>query len=276
MRVKAQMWFADFVIASVIASLMVISYYTYTTNLSKEDVGLLDELVADTKTVSSSLTSAGYPANWDTNTVTRIGFTDNYNRIDNDKFGEFVKINYNKSKKLLGTIYDYFLFFVNESGDVQNIEGYCGTGNADALANYDINAAYYYEGDTAGGESFLKSFMEDEFDAVVYCESDPKCSTSLFFSDFLSDINGYDFIVVEHPTWSNSDFNSFEGVADPWVTAGGTLFVGGELGSSQNSNGFGVQFKKISGQSESDRLATVVNEDEFIAFNLEDNINWSG
>ena len=107
-NIKAQMWFMDFVIALVIFSFALISYYTYTTNISKQDSSAMDEVISDAKTVSSSFTSGGYPDNWDSSTVTMIGFTDNYNRIDNEKFGEFNKIKYNKTKKLLGTIYDYF------------------------------------------------------------------------------------------------------------------------------------------------------------------------
>lgn len=269
---KSQMWFTDFVIALVIFSLTLISYYTYTANISKQDSSVMNEIISDAKTVSSAFTSGGYPDNWDSSTVTRIGFTDNYNRIDNEKFGEFNKIKYNKTKKLLGTIYDYFLFFVNESNDVQNVEGFCGTGSGTVNVTYDLSAAYYYEGDTAGGEDFLKSFMEETFGATVYCQSDSKCSSSLFFSDFITDINNYDFIVVEHPTWSTSNFNSFKSAADPWLTAGGILFVGGQIPSSQGDEAFGVEFFKKTGQAETDRLSTVVNEDEFVAFDLEDNI----
>ena len=50
------------------------------------------------------------------------------------------------------------------------------------------------------------------------------------------------------------------------------MFLGGEIGASQISDGFGVIFKKISGASQSDRLATVVNEDPYVKFNLGDNI----
>jgi len=259
----------DFVIGMIVFSLVLISYYTYTTNISKEDSSATDNLISDAKIVSSSLTTSGYPDNWDVNTVIRIGFTDSYNRIDNAKFGQFAQINYNKTKKLLGTIYDYFLYFVNESGDVQNVEGYCGTGIGEVNISYDLSAAYYYQ--NRDEEQFLKSFMEDTFSATVYCDGGPKCDF-LSFSQFTTDINNYDFIVVEHPTWSTAEFNSFESVADPWTQNGGILFVGGQLPSSNQHEAFGVEFNKKSGQSESDRLSTVVNEDEFVNFNLKDNI----
>lgn len=268
-RKKGQIWFTDFVIATLIFSLALISYYTYTTNISKQDSSVMNQLFTDVKTISTSLTTEGFPSNWNANTVTRIGFTDNSNRIDNTKFDEFNKISYNKSKKLLGTIYDYFLFFVNESGDVQNIEGYCGTGIGEVNITLDISAAYYYQ--NRDEEDFLKSYMENTFGATVYCDGSKKCDF-LSFSDFISDINNYDFIVVEHPAWSTSNFNSFEAVADPWLLGGGILFAGGQLPSSNQHEAFGVEFNKKTGQAEKDRLSTVVNVDEFVAFNLEDNI----
>ena len=268
-NIKGQMWFMDFAIGMVVFSTALIAYYVYTTNISKADTAALDDLTSDVKIVASSLTSPGYPDNWNSNTVTRIGFTDNYNRIDNAKFVEFNEINYNKTKKLLGTTYDYFLYFVNESGDVQNVEGYCGTGMGTVNITYDIRAAYYYQNNDE--EQFLKAFMKNEFSATVYCDGGPKCDY-LPFSQFTTDITNYDFIVVEHPAWSASDFNSFETAADPWLSNGGILFAGGELSSKQGEGAFGVDFFKKAGQSESDRLSTVVNEDEFVSFNLADNI----
>ena len=267
---KSQIWFTDFAIAIVIFSLTLISYYQYTTNISKQDSSVMVDLISDAKSISSYLTTGGYPTNWNSNNVVRIGFTDNYNRIDNAKFVELTKISYNKSKKLLGTPYDYFLYFINESGDVQNIEGFCGTGNPAVNITYDLNAAYYYEG--PGEEEFFKNFMKETFKADVYFNKNRGASPTEDFDSFISNINSYDFVVVEHPVWSGSEFNQFETAARPWLLLGGTLFVGGEMPAPQSAHAFGVQFKKMSGQSESDRLATVVNEDEYIDFNERDNI----
>jgi len=276
---KAQVWFTDFVIGMIIFSLVLISYYTYTTNISKQDSSATDNLISDAKIVSSSLTTKGYPDNWDVNTVTRIGFTDSYNRIDTTKFNEFNKLNYNDTKKLLGTIYDYFLFFVNESDDVQNVEGFCGTGLGLVNISYEISAAYYNECpnplslDPPPCEIFMKSFMEEEFTADYFYDKNKGATVGINDQSALRDrINDYDFIVVEHPTWSSSDFSAFVAVADPWVLGGGILFVGGQMGSSASSTGFGVTFKKKTGQAIKDRLSTVVNEDEFVDFNLADNI----
>ena len=270
---KAQMWFMDFVIGIVIFSLMLVSYYVYTTNISKEDTAALDDLTSDSKTVASSLTSPGFPDNWDSNTATRIGFTDNHNRIDNAKFSEFAEINYNKSKKLLGTVYDYFLFFVNESMDVQNIEGFCGIGNSLVNITYYTKAAYYYQNEDE--EQLLKPFMETEFDADVYCDGGPTCNYLPLDgpTGLISNIDDYNFIVVEHPAWSDAQLNNFVAAAESWVQAGGILFLGGGMGVSMQSDGFNVKFKKKIGAD--DKRATIINEDEYLTFKWTGNVEFA-
>ena len=121
-------------------------------------------------------------------------------------------LNYNKTKKLLGTNYDYFLYFVNESDDVQNVEGFCGTGTGIAVS-YDLNAAYYYQG--PGEEEFMKSFMEDNFEADVYFAQSNGATHLVNDEDALfANVGNYDFIVIEHPAWSASNFGDFVSDAD--------------------------------------------------------------
>lgn len=268
---KSQIWFTDFAIAIVIFSLTLISYYQYTTNISKQDSSVMVDLISDAKSISSYLTTGGYPTNWNSNNVVRIGFTDNYNRIDNAKFVELTKIGYNKSKKLLGTPYEYFLYFINESGDVQNIEGFCGTGNPAVNITYDIKAAYYYQG--PGEEEFLKTFMVETFQADVYYDKSNGAKVGLNDQSALIDsISDYDFVVVEHPYWNDAVFKKFVDYAEPWVQNGGILFLGGEMGASQISDGFDIIFKKLAGASSNQRTATVINEDPYINFNIDDEI----
>jgi hypothetical protein len=266
---KSQVWITDFAIGLVIFSLVLISYYSYTSNISKQDTNSLVDLIYDSKSIASSLMSQGHPFGWKSNNVTLIGITDGNGKIDKKNFLEFTKLNYNTTKKIFGTTQEYFLFFTNTSGDVQNIEGFCGTGNSLINSSFNLSAAYMYE--KPGEEEFLMAFMKNTFDADTYCSKEQSCQgTSL--DEFISNINNYQFIVVEHPALSSNDFNDFEAALDPWLNSGGILFMGGQLGSSQQTNGFGVQFKKISGQSESDRLSTTINEDQFVEFSLGDNI----
>lgn len=265
-NVKAQIWFTDFAIAIVLFSLMLISYYAYTTNISKQDSVVMTDLIADAKVISSSSTTGGYPDNWNVNNVVRIGFTDNNNRINNEKFNEFTKINYNKSLKLFGTIYDYFtFFFVNESGDVQNVEGFCGVGHPEVNVTYDINAAYYYK-----SEVYLKQFMIDTFQADIYKDSPGNVELNELLNKI--DNNNYGLVVIESPEFSTSQFNDVKASVEPWVSSGGFFMLSARPVAAQGGEMLGVKFFKKSGDASKDTNSTVVNEDELIDFELGENI----
>jgi len=132
---KAQVWYTDFIIALLIFVIALVIYYEYTTNLSNQDKGLLDDLLGDAKTISSSLVSAGYPTNWTNTTVERIGLTNNDQRIDETKLDAFLGMTYKDSRKVFGTKYDYFVFFEDRNNDITEIGGdseKCGVGHPDA------------------------------------------------------------------------------------------------------------------------------------------------
>ena len=94
----------DFVIGMIVFSLVLITYYTYTTNISKEDSSVMANLVSDSKTLSSILLNEGFPSTWTSETVTRMGLTDNNQIIDANLLIESSKIDYDKTKKLLGKV----------------------------------------------------------------------------------------------------------------------------------------------------------------------------
>lgn len=268
------MWFTDFVIGMLVFSLILIAFYMHTANISKQDALTAKSLVSDAESISSSLLLEGFPKDWDNDTVRSIGITNNDQRINKTKFLNLKQLPYDETKKLFGTVYDYVLFFVNESGDVQNIEGFCGTGMREVNFTYDLRSAYYYAGSCGFPcEEYLKNFMEEIFQADVYYDKNNGATVGVNDqSALMNNINNYDFVAIEHPTWPDADFNNFVAAAVPWLNNGGVLFLGGEMGNSQNSDGFGVTFKKISGTSVSDRLATVVNDDPFVIFKERDNI----
>ncbi|MFH0867869.1 MAG: hypothetical protein V1831_01020 [Candidatus Woesearchaeota archaeon] len=266
MRKKAQAWFMDFVIALIIFIFILIAYYTYTANISKQDSSAMDNLISDSKTIVSSLTTGGYPDNWNSNNVVRIGFTDNYNRINNDQFIEFNEINYNRTKKLLGTTYDYLLFFVNESNDVQNIEGFCGTGSGLVNITYDVSAAYYYK-----DETYLKQFMIDNFDAGVYCENSDDCPLGNM-DTLIANINNYGVIVMEAPEFPTSKYNDIKDPIEAWVLGGGFFMQSGRPFAADKREMLGVEFNKVTGDAGKDKPATVLRNDEIISFEYGENI----
>src|SRR3989344_5202539 len=134
---KSQAFYGDFVISIFILVIIIIIYFEYIGNLSNQNSDSLSELLAEAKIISSSLTGAGAPANWNTDNVARIGFVDAGNKINNAKYANLNQISYNKTKRLLGTTHDFFLFFENESQYVQNVEGYCGIGSKLVNITYD-------------------------------------------------------------------------------------------------------------------------------------------
>ncbi len=261
-NVKAQMWFTDFVIAALIFSFILISYYTYTISISKRDTILFDEIVSDAKTVSSFLTSKGYPEDWNADNVIRIGFTDEYNRVDNEKFNEFIKMDHNKTKKLLGTTHDYVLFFLNGSGDVQNVEGYCGYGNCQSSIAYKKKAAYYHK-----DEIKLKQFMIDNFYADIY-----EYKTDQDIDDLIANINDYGLVVLESPELDTSEYNNLKNVVESFVSSGGVFMQSGRPIAANKREMLGVKFFKITGDAGKDKPATVIRGDEFITFEYSDQI----
>ena len=266
---KSQAFFSDFAISAFILVVFIIIYFDYTKNLSDRDNSSLDELLAGAKIISSSLTTGGYPDNWKAGTVVRIGFTDEGNKINNAKFNEFNLINYNRSKKLLSTTKDYFFFFQNETGNLTSVEGFCGSGYPGVNVSYNIKSAYYYRG--PGQEEYLKSFMQDKFDADIYQEG----GSGNDLNALIANINNYGIVVMESPELSTNVFNDFKAAAEPYVNNGGFLINGGQLLAAQGKTMTGVTFQKIAGTSSSDKVATVVREDALLTFHVTDQIQFT-
>ena len=131
---KAQVFSLDLIIAVIIFGSAILIYYKSTTNLSDQDEALLDDLLIDAKTISSSLMSQGYPYNWTKDNILRIGISDD-NRINETKLEQFSKIPYKDSRKLFGTVYDYYVFFRDRNNNIipfnESLEG---------IGNPDVNS----------------------------------------------------------------------------------------------------------------------------------------
>jgi len=113
---KAQVFSLDLIIGVIIFGSAILIYYKTTTNFSDQDEALLDDLLIDAKTISSSLMSD----------VVRIGIS-NDNRINETKLEQFSMISYKESRKLFGTIYDYYVFFRGRNNNIipfnESLEG---------------------------------------------------------------------------------------------------------------------------------------------------------
>lgn len=126
----------DFILAFMIFTMGISFYLVYSTNISDQESDMIKDLMSDAKLVSSSLVSEGYPIDWNTGNVKRIGLTDDDGRLIPEKIGSFNNLSYNLSKTLLGTYYDYTVFFEYNNGTIINISNFC------AKSHPDINISF--------------------------------------------------------------------------------------------------------------------------------------
>ncbi|MBI1935007.1 hypothetical protein HYS31_01065 [Candidatus Woesearchaeota archaeon] len=252
---KAQAWYMDFAIAMLLFLFTLAFYFNYTNNIQNEEQSALSTSLKDAKSISSSLALGGYPQNWDNTSVIRIGIADD-TRVNSTKLQNFKKMSYKSSKKLFGTIFEYFVFFLNDKGEVININGICGIGSSLVNATYNIKSAYYYQDED---DSFLKGFMESTFKADIYLQD---------IAGLTNNISKYSFIVMEHPLLSGSEFSNNKANLENFSSRGGIFMISGELATPATNNMAGANFKKKSGQSSSQRTAIVNNSDQYLSFTV--------
>lgn len=113
---KSQIWFLDFMFGLFIFLGVVVFYYNYYNNISDDKEQVWNEMVIDSKSVSSSLISQGYPEDWNATTAVRIGLMNSNHRMNQTKLDEFAKIEYNTSMILLSTKYDFYFFLEEKNG----------------------------------------------------------------------------------------------------------------------------------------------------------------
>ena len=125
----------DFILAVSLLIFLLIIYFSYTANLSKNDAKVLNGMTNDIKLISSSLILGGYPSNWSDANVQRVGLTDNSQRVVESKLVQFVNLSYIQRKNLFNTQYDYFIFFKDSDNCLINLSGNFGIGHPDVRIN---------------------------------------------------------------------------------------------------------------------------------------------
>ena len=157
-NIKGQMWITDFIIATVIFSLMVVIYIVNTSNLSTQDSQSIEDLIKDSQFISDSLLSPGLPNNWDKDNVVSVGITNNNNLINRTKLLRFKNLNYSQSKKKFGITNNYFIYFTENNGTPLSVDGVCGIGSPLVNSSYSTKIAYYFD---SFADSNLMNFMEE-------------------------------------------------------------------------------------------------------------------
>jgi hypothetical protein len=113
---KAQVWFLDFVVGLLMFMVVVFVYYDYSNNLVDDSETDWDEMIIDSKTMSSSLMSMGYPNNWNETNVQRIGVLNSNYRLNQTKIERFVNMSYDTTKDIFNTRFKYY-FFIQDKND---------------------------------------------------------------------------------------------------------------------------------------------------------------
>lgn len=108
---KAQAWGIDLMIAVVIFSVGISVFYIYSLN-SENQENIAKKLNYDGEMIIESLFSSGFPQNWNSGNVVKIGIVDNgkINQTKLELFYLLAKENYPRTKILFNTKYDYLFF----------------------------------------------------------------------------------------------------------------------------------------------------------------------
>lgn len=110
---KAQAWGFDVIVATGIFIFGVIAFFLYTINYPTGEQDKLDDLLYEGNIIADNLLSEGYPENWTTSTVSKIGLLSN-RVVDQEKldyFNELSTTDYERTKTIFGTKYNYFINF---------------------------------------------------------------------------------------------------------------------------------------------------------------------
>ena len=110
---RAQVWSIDVIIGVTLFLSAIILFYVYAVNFSDEAQERTREMENDGRFVSSNLLSEGSPRGWNLSNVEVPGLAKK-NRINQTKLDFLYLLNsqdYNKTKRLLNTRFDFYFFF---------------------------------------------------------------------------------------------------------------------------------------------------------------------
>ena len=246
---KAQVWTTDFALSMLIFVIALILFGRAAMNLSTVTGEKIDSLMKEGRLIADSLTSQGYPSNWTTSDVKKIGLISEGKTIEKNKLQMMANMTYEQTRKLFGLKYDYFIFFISEDGKLANITPKLGIGHPDVYAigtRKDTNNIAYYQ-----KENLLLNEMLD-LNATVY--------TGGSLTSFLNDMNNYELLVMEDPHFTDVNIEKVE----DYVRDGGKLIITEHITDTSGTY-FGVNFIHRSMNAEN-QIATVSEEDTNMEF----------
>jgi len=112
---RGQFWYADFMIAVVILMVIGLLFATSIIDITSRNE-VIKELILEASDISTSLMSEGYGTQEDwKNGIGTVGFVTNYH-FDRDKFYNFLGLDYDIQKFMLGTIKNVWIYLADKDG----------------------------------------------------------------------------------------------------------------------------------------------------------------
>ena len=228
---KAQYFYIDYFISIFIIFISLVMFYGVISTSSSLDDGSLYELVQEGDTVSNSLLTRGYPYEWDSTHVMKIGIASesNSNKLDSTKVREFAtlaKSDYYETKALFGSKMDYGLFFLDSINEAVNVNGVCKIGKDTIIKNEGWSSiAYYHDNED---NQYLKGNMS-EYGARLF-NSTGGSDVDGDWLDLIADLDSFNILVLEDPRLeTNTDFSSNSvahiNAIEAFVDDGGTIIL---------------------------------------------------
>jgi len=253
---RAQIWFTDFVIGTMIFVFMLTAFLLYSDRFINQTEPA-DVISAAAQGISASLLQQGTPSDWNQESVESIGITNGNHVINRTKLLMFSSLSYNTSKRIFGISSEYFLYFENENGTAFNVEGICGIGNPFFSSVYNTSVAYYFNDINNAN---YKPTLENQFNADVF-SAEPGYST---FANLVGNITRYDFVFFENPSLSAVEIAAHRVALEDFIQQAGKVMIIGKLSNAPGENLWGANFHEKATQTLADRNSTAkVNEPHF-------------
>ncbi len=109
---KSQIWSLDIIVGIIIFFIGIMLFYIYSINYSTETDETLEYLYYDGHVLMNSILSEGSPSNWNSGDVLRIGVLNDgqINATKLERFYNFSVSDYNRTKIVFDTKFDYYFF----------------------------------------------------------------------------------------------------------------------------------------------------------------------
>lgn len=109
---------------------IIVIYYQYYGNFVDDSEADWQEIIIDSKSISSTLISIGYPTDWTNDTVSVLGLTDGNYRINSTKLARLKNMSYRQAKNVMRTRFEFYFFIEDQNGIVLDFAGLNATNHS--------------------------------------------------------------------------------------------------------------------------------------------------